>query len=330
VAAMPARTPVAPAGRWRRALRPVVQWLDSWTGWESCPHDGPQRVDWPRIAPLVALHVGCLGVLLVGWSPFAVGLALALYVVRMFFVTAFFHRYFSHRSFAASRAVQLLMAIATGTCVQRGPLWWAAHHRLHHARSDGPEDVHSPRQHGFLWSQVGWLTSRANFPVQLDVVRDLARFPELRFLDRFDTLVPVALAAALFGLGELLAHAAPSLGTDGPQLLVWGFFVSTTALLHGTMTINSLAHGFGRRRYATRDDSRNSLVLALLTLGEGWHNNHHHYPAAARQGFYWWELDPTYYGLLLLERLGIIRDLAPVPRHAREAWREPGRGRRAA
>jgi stearoyl-CoA desaturase (delta-9 desaturase) len=101
-------------------------------------------------------------------------------------------------------------------------------------------------------------------------------------------------------------------------MLTWGFFISTVALYHGTYTINSLAHQFGRQRYATGDDSRNSFLLALLTLGEGWHNNHHHYPAAARQGFYWWEIDVTYYLLVLLARIGLIWDLRPVPKHARE------------
>jgi stearoyl-CoA desaturase (delta-9 desaturase) len=166
--------------------------------------------------------------------------------------------------------------------------------------------VHSARQHGFAWSHAGWFLSRASFRTRLELVPDLARYPELRLLDRYDTLVPVLLAAGLFAWG-------------GPEYLVWGFCVSTVALWHATFTINSLAHRFGRRRYATRDDSRNSLWLALLTFGEGWHNNHHHYPGAARQGFYWWEVDLTWYGLKLLATLGIVRELKPVPEAVREA-----------
>ena len=165
----------------------------------------------------------------------------------------------------------------------------------------------------------------------LSQVRDLARYPELRFLDRFDSLAPLALLAGLFGVGELLAAFAPGLGTSGAQLVVWGFFVSTTVLFHGTSLINSLGHIMGRRRYATSDESRNSLVLAVLTLGEGWHNNHHFYPVAARQGFYWWEVDVTGDALKALSKLGLVWDLQPVPSHVRSGKsRVPLRRRSAA
>ena len=160
---------------------------------------------------------------------------------------------------------------------------------------------------------MGWFMTRGNFAARSALVADLARYPELRFIDRYDVLVPFALAAALYVGGEILARMAPGLGTDGLQLLVWGFCISTFVLYHATFTTNSLAHRFGRRRYATLDDSRNNPWLALLTFGEGWHNNHHHFPGAARQGFYWWEFDLTYYGLRLLAALGIIWDLKEVP-----------------
>src|SRR5690606_24900566 len=166
---------------------------------------------------------------------------------------------------------------------------------------------------------MGWFLSRRHFSPDLSRVRDLLRFPELRLLDRFDILVPVVLAVGLFFLGVLLQRVAPQLGTNGWQMLVWGFFVSTVVCYHATYSINSLSHRFGSRRYATRDDSRNNFWLALITGGEGWHNNHHYYPAAARQGFYWWEIDLTYYGLKLLAALGIIWDLKPVPRAVRDS-----------
>ena len=168
---------------------------------------------------------------------------------------------------------------------------------------------------------MGWFMTPKSVPTDLKVVPDLARYPELRWLDRFDTLVPLALALALYGLGELLHVTAPALGTDGPQMLIWGFFVSTVVLYHVTYTINSVAHRFGRRRYRTRDNSRNNGWLALLTFGEGWHNNHHHYPGSARQGFYWWEIDITYYLLWRLARLRLIWDLRPVPVAVRDARR---------
>ena len=223
-------------------------------------------------------------------------------------------RYFSHCAFRTTRAAQFVFALLGASSVQRGPLWWASHHRHHHAHSDDPEDAHSALQHGFWWSHMGWFMARENFPTRTALVNDFARFPELRFLDRYDVVAPLALAVSLYLGGVLLAAFAPGLGTGGPQLLVWGFCISTVALYHATFTINSLAHRFGRRRYATNDHSRNNAWLALLTFGEGWHNNHHHFPGAARQGFYWWEVDFTYYGLRALRALGIIWDLKQVPR----------------
>jgi len=239
--------------------------------------------------------------------------------VRMFAITGFYHRYFSHRSFKTSRGLQFLFGVLGASAVQRGPIWWAAHHRHHHAHSDSPEDVHSPRQQGFLWSHMGWFLSRGHFAPDLARVRDLQRYPELRWLDRFDILVPVTLAVGVWSLGWVLEWSAPQLGTTRWQMLVWGFFCSTVLCYHATYTINSLAHVFGRRRYATNDDSRNNALLALLTFGEGWHNNHHHYPNAARQGFYWWEVDLTYYLLRTLAALGLIWELKPVPLAVREA-----------
>jgi stearoyl-CoA desaturase (Delta-9 desaturase) len=260
-----------------------------------------RRVDWVRVVPFIIMHAMCLAVIWVGWSWRAVSVAVALYLVRMFAITGFYHRYFSHRTFRTSRPMQFVFAVLGNSAVQRGPLWWAAHHRRHHRHADTEQDIHSPRLHGFWWSHMGWITSEGNFRTDLSQVADLARYPELTFLDRFDVLVPLLLAVTLYLIG-------------GAQLLIWGFFISTVALFHGTCLINSLAHTLGRRRFATPDDSRNSLVLALITLGEGWHNNHHRYPGAVRQGFRWWEVDMTYYGLRLLALFRVIRDLHPVPR----------------
>lgn len=308
--------------RWLVAL---VQWFDA----DFCPEGvdamrrEPDRVDWIRTVPFVVLHLGCLGVFWTGWSPVAVGAAVFLYFARMFAVTGFYHRYFSHRTFRTSRFMQFVFAVWGATAVQRGPLWWAYHHRHHHRHSDEASDAHSPHVHGFWWSHIGWITSRRNFPTDYNEVRDLARFPELVFLNRFDTLVPLLFAGGIWGVGWGLQTWFPQLGTGPWQMLVWGFFISTTALFHGTACINSLAHVLGRRRYETDDDSRNSLLLAIITLGEGWHNNHHRYQAATRNGFYWWEIDPTYYGLKVLSWLGLIRGLKRVP----EQVLEEGRGR---
>src|SRR5512135_3536419 len=249
----------------------MLSWFDA-SATPNADDATRDRVDWARILPFVGMHAACLAVIWVGVSAFAVGVAVAMYVVRMFAITGFYHRYFSHRTFKTSRVAQFIFAVLGASAVQRGPIWWAAHHRHHHAHSDQPEDVHSPVQRGFLWSHMGWFLSRRHFTPDLTRVRDLQRFPELRLLDRFDILVPVALAVALFFLGMALETWAPSLGTTRWQMLVWGFFVSTVVCYHATYTINSLSHVFGRRRYETPDDSRNNFLLALLTLGEGWHN----------------------------------------------------------
>ena len=300
----------------RRVLTAVSQWVDS----DVCPGGAEKmraesdRVDWVRVMPFVFLHLGCAGIIWVGASSFAVWAAVALYFIRMFAVTGIHHRYFSHKTYSTSRFGQFLLALWAGTTVQRGSLWWAYHHRHHHQHSDGPEDAHSPHVHGFLWSHIGWITSRNNFPTDYSKIKDLAKFPELVWLNRFDLVVPILYAFSMFGLGSALEHYAPALHTNGWQMLVWGFFVSTVLCSHGTYTINSLSHVFGKQRYRTGDSSRNNWFLALVTLGEGWHNNHHHYAASARQGFFWWEIDFSYYLLVVLSWFGIIWDLKPVPK----------------
>jgi stearoyl-CoA desaturase (delta-9 desaturase) len=305
--------PAAPSARSRSWLgRTLRRWFDT-SATVEVDETREDKVDWLRAAPFVALHLACLGVIWVGVSPIALIVAAALYAVRMFALTGFYHRYFAHRTFQAPRAVQFVFAAIGASCVQRGPLWWAAHHRHHHRHADTAQDPHSPGIYGFLWSHTGWFLTPRNFRTDLSRVPDLARYPELRWLDRFDVAIPVLLALAMYGLGVLLQHVAPQLGTSGGQMLVWGFFISTIVLFHATVTINSLAHRYGKRRYETKDDSRNNVWLALLTFGEGWHNNHHFFPGSSRQGFRWWEVDVTWYGLKLMAMLGLVHGLKPIP-----------------
>ena len=299
----------ATVSRWTTLLR----WFDSYSGSDENSDQGASGVDWLRTTPFIGMHVAVLGLFWVGWSPVAVGTAIFFYALRMFAITGFYHRYFSHKSFRTSRTLQFIFGVIGASSVQRGPLWWAANHRIHHAHADKSEDVHSPVQHGFLWSHMCWFLSRRNFRTRLDHIRDFARFPELRFIDRYDVVVPTLFAVILFLFGQLLANVAPDLGTNGWQMLVWGFVISTVVLYHMTFTITSLAHQIGYRRYDTQDTSRNHFILALITFGEGWHNNHHFYPSSARQGFRWWELDLTYYILWMFQMLGLIWDVRPVP-----------------
>lgn len=291
----------------------LATWFDN-AAYDPAQTGAPgDRIDWLRCIPFIGMHLACLAVVWVGWSFTAVAAAVALYLLRMFAITGFYHRYFSHRSFRTSRAVQGAMAFIGCTSVQRDPMWWAAHHAHHHAHSEDDEDPHSPLRKGFWKSHVGWFMTPNAFATRYNYVPDWVQFRELRLLNRFDLLPPVLLALAVFGAGWAMEIWAPGLGADRWQMLVWGFFVSTVALYHCTFTINSLCHQFGTRRFATDDNSRNNWLLALITLGEGWHNNHHHYPGSTRQGFYWWEVDLTYYGLRLMEALGLIWDLRGVP-----------------
>lgn len=283
-------------------------------GLAPSPADASERIPFVGSLPFWGVHAACLLVLWAGVSWVAVATCIALYYVRMFGISAVYHRYFSHRTYKTSRPVQFVLALLGTSAVQKGPLWWAALHRHHHRYADTEQDIHPPTVKGFWWSHVGWVLSNKYVATRMDAIRDFAKFPELRFLNRYHLLAPVGLAAGLFGLGWLLSGHAPSLHTSGLQMLTWGFFVSTVLLYHGTFTINSLAHVFGRRRFHTNDTSRNSFVLSLLTLGEGWHNNHHRYPASERQGFYWWEIDVSHYILKAMSWARIVWDLREPPR----------------
>ena len=319
---------MAVALRW--ALTPVlhvVRWFDSWA--PSHKRYDPSRarkIRWIHSAPFLAMHLACFAVIWVGVSPVAVAVAIGLYLFRMLALAAFYHRYFSHRTYKTTRVGQFIFAVLGATCVQRGPLWWAAHHRHHHKHSDQERDEHSPATRGFWRAHMTWVMLRENHATKRRYVQDLAKYPELVFLDRFDTLVPIALAGGLYALGAHLGATAPELGTSGPQMLVWGFFISTVFLFHATGTINSLSHLFGKRPYKTRDTSRNNVWLALLTMGEGWHNNHHYYQSSVRQGFRWWQVDVAYYMLRFLSFFRIVWDLRPVPSHVIRAA-EPTRSK---
>jgi stearoyl-CoA desaturase (Delta-9 desaturase) len=242
------------------------------------------------------LHVACLGAFLTGVNTLSIVLCGVCYFIRMFGITAGYHRYFAHRSYKTSRAFQFVLAWLGCSAMQKGPLWWAAHHRHHHLYSDTPDDPHSPRSNSFWWSHIGWVLSADHEDTEWEVVRDLKRYPELRFLNRNHWVPGVVMAAICFLIG----------GWAG---LVWGFFVSTVLLYHAVFAVNSLCHVFGRRRYATPDDSRNNWLVALFTLGEGWHNNHHYYQSATNQGFFWWEIDVSFYLLRLLSWTGLVWNL---------------------
>jgi stearoyl-CoA desaturase (Delta-9 desaturase) len=266
-------------------------------GHDDEPHND---IVYPAAIPFVLIHLAALGVIWTGITVTAVVLCVGLYLVRMWALTAGFHRYFSHRSYKTSRAFQFFLAFLGQTSAQRGVLWWSAIHRHHHRHSDTPEDVHSPRHAGFFVAHVGWIFHRQKGQADYSTVQDLAQYPELRFLDRHPYFPAFLLGVACYLIG------------GWPGLFV-GFILSTVILYHAVFAINSLAHVVGNQRFVTGDDSRNNWWLALITLGEGWHNNHHHYQSSTRQGFYWWEVDISYYVLKILSWFGVVWDLRAPP-----------------
>lgn len=270
-----------------------------------------------NIAAFWGVHAACLAAFWTGVDTRAVLMAVALYVVRMFGITAGYHRYFSHHTYRMGRVMQFLIGWLGCMSAQKGPLWWAAHHRRHHQYSDTRSDIHSPIRESFWWSHVGWVLSSRYDDTDYRVIPDFTKFPELMWLNRWHLVPPLTLGIACLLFG-------------GAKGLVWGFFISTTVLWHSTFLINSAAHLFGSQRYPTTDASRNNVWLAFLTLGEGWHNNHHYHPSSTGQGFFWWEIDLSLYGLKVLEKLGLVSDLRRPPERVLALGRENDRRRRLA
>jgi len=264
-------------------------------------HNHPHNdVVYPSAIPFVLTHLVCLAAIWTGVPAKGLLLAAILYFVRMWAITGGYHRYFSHRSYKTSRVFQFLIALLGQTSAQRGVIWWSAVHRHHHLHSDTIEDVHSPRHQGFLYAHFGWIFNPSNMKPDYGTVKDLTKYPELVWLDK-----QVYLPAILLGFGVW--------AWGGWAMLVVGFFWSTVLLFHCTFFINSLAHVSGSQRYLTGDDSRNNFWLALITLGEGWHNNHHHYQSSARQGFLWWEVDVSFYVLRTMAWFRLVWDLRAPP-----------------
>jgi len=258
---------------------------------------------------MVGGHLACLAALETGASAAALLVAGFTYVLRAFGVTAGFHRLLAHGAFKAGRLTQFTLALLGSLATQGGPLWWVSHHRNHHRYSDAPQDMHSPRQRGFWYAHMGWMWDKACFETAATNVKELYRFPELKALQRFYPLLVVGQGLAFYALGWLLGTYFPDSGTSGPQMLVWGFIISTVALWHATFMVNSVCHVWGRRPYETGDASTNNPLVAALTLGEGWHNNHHKFAYSARHGLEWWQIDLTYLSLRGLEALGLVSDL---------------------
>jgi stearoyl-CoA desaturase (delta-9 desaturase) len=252
--------------------------------------------------PFLGMHVACVAVIFTGVHAIDIALCFFLYFIRMFGITGGYHRYFSHRSFKTSRSFQFVLACLGCSALQKGPLWWSAHHRDHHRFSDTEDDPHSPIVKSIWHSHVGWVLSSENDEANMNIVKDLRRYPELVLLDTLHWVPGILLGVLCFLI-------------NGWSGLVVGFVISTVLLYHGTFTVNSLCHLFGRRRFNTTDASRNNSFVAVITLGEGWHNNHHHYQGSARQGIYWWEIDVSYYIIKFLYVFGVVWDIRKPGHH---------------
>lgn len=278
----------------------------------SEPPTSGAKVEWFRCVPYIIIH-GLL--LLAFFHPFVwpcLLVCLFSYSARMFAITAFYHRYFSHRAFKTNRVVQFIGAFVACSSAQRGPLWWAAHHRRHHRHSDTEKDMHSPNSNSLFWSHTLWFMTDYAVPTFLKEIPDWLKFPELRFINRYDWIPVVIWAGCFYLLGEW-AWFSTLTGMNGMMTFIWGFIVPTILLYHATFAVNSLTHLWGKKRFETGDESRNNSFVALFTFGEGWHNNHHFFPGSARQGFFKGEIDMTYIGLRILSVFGLVSELRPVP-----------------
>ncbi len=244
--------------------------------------------------------------LLVFVVPFSAGFVLLWAIshfLRAIGLTLAFHRYFAHRAFKMNRVAQFVWAFIGTAAMQKGPLWWAGHHVNHHRFADREGDPHSPMVSGIYYAHIGWFLNDAKndrLEATNPVIRDFSKFPEIRFLSTYFFLPPLLLALAMYAIG-------------GFPWLVWGFCFPTVTLAHSTFAINTVNHLFGSRRFDTIDESRNNAFTAIFAVGEGWHNNHHRYQRSARNGFYWWEFDPTWYTIRLMQMVGLVWDVQPVP-----------------
>ena len=256
-----------------------------------------ERPNWLTIIVLVFFHIGAIAALFqFSWTSLAV--ALGLYWVTICFgISMGYHRLHTHRSYSVPRPLEYFFAVCGTLTLEGGPIFWVATHRLHHQKSDLPGDPHSPRD-GAWWSHVGWImlgeSKHSDTAAMSKYAPDLAKDKFYVTLNNYHWVPMVILGGILLAFGGL-------------PLMLWGVCLRVVVGLHSTWLVNSATHMWGTRRFETRDDSRNSWWVALLTFGEGWHNNHHAHPTSARHGLTWYEFDPSWLQIRLLKSLGIAK-----------------------
>ncbi len=256
-----------------------------------------QRINWITCIVLAFLHLGAFAALFMFSWPVLAATAFLYWMTICLGISMGYHRLHTHRSYQVPRLLEYFFAVCGSMTLEGGPIFWVATHRLHHQKSDKPGDPHSPRD-GAWWSHVGWImfgeTNHNNTEAMGKYAPDLAKDRFYVWLNNYHW-VPLTVSAALL------------LAIGGLPLFLWGICVRVVFGLHATWLVNSATHMWGRRRFDTRDDSRNSWWVALLTFGEGWHNNHHAHPTSARHGLAWYEFDVSWIQISVLKFLRIAR-----------------------
>ena len=289
-------------------------------------------MNWVYAASILGLHVmACAAFFpaLFSWT----GLIVCLVGVHVFgqAINVCYHRQLTHRSFKTPRWLEHIFVLGALCCLQDTPGKWVATHRVHHRHSDEQPDPHSPLV-SFLWAHVGWLmvhnSATESMATYQRYAKDVLSNKFYMAMEKNPLIVFYvygAHAVLFFVVGLLIGRWTGGDWTAGlwfgASLLVWGVLVRTILVWHITWSVNSLTHLIGYRNYDTNENSRNSWLVALVTVGEGWHNNHHHDQASASNQHRWWELDVSYYEIKLLEKLGLAWDVVP-PRHKRAAERK--------
>jgi fatty-acid desaturase len=255
------------------------------------------RINWPNCIIMSLLHIGAIaGLFFFTWKIFAITVLL-YWLTTGLGISMGYHRLHTHRSYKVPTGLEYFFAVCGALTLEGGPISWVAVHRVHHQNSDLPGDPHSPRDGGW-WAHAGWLltgeTLHNNTTAMAKYAPDLSKDRFYVWLNNYHWLPSIVLAVALFAIGGL-------------PLMLWGVVVRVVFGLHATWLVNSATHMWGRRRFATRDDSRNTWWVALITFGEGWHNNHHAHPTSARHGLAWYEFDPSWILIKTLRYLGIAK-----------------------
>ena len=272
-----------------------------------------RELDWPVVAGIAAMHVGCLLALLpafFSWSGLIVA-GLLLWITGGLGITLCYHRLLTHRSFKTPGWFEYILTLFGCLAWQGGPIQWVGVHRIHHRRSDEPQDPHTPK-HGFAWAHMFWcMHKQPQGQCATDAAKDLKRDPVMRLINRFFWVPQVLLVPMVYFAGEYFAEA-------GLSWLVWGVCARTVVLYHGTWFVNSATHTWGYRNFETPDQSTNLWWVALLSFGEGWHNNHHAQQRSAAHGMRWFEFDLTYWQIRLLALVGLARNVVRPRRITRE------------